>query len=160
MAAPEMIYMNADELKEWSDMREQIVKSAQYDSTEIEVFRRIRKQLVFECNKNGVGLLLGSDAPQVFNVPGFSAHHELQYLVDAGLTPYEALRSGTANVGRFWGRDDLGVVKTGAVADLILLNANPLENISNTRRIEGVLLGHRWMSGVYIAETLKKLEKR
>lgn len=160
MAAPEMIYMNADELKEWSDMREQIVKSAQYDSTEIEVFRRIRKQLVFECNKNGVGLLLGSDAPQVYNVPGFSAHHELRYLVEAGLTPYEALRCGTANVGRFWGRDDLGVVKTGAVADLILLNANPLENISNTRRIEGVLLGHRWMSGAFIAETLKKLEKR
>lgn len=160
MAAPEMIYMNADELKEWSDMREQIVKSAQYDSTEIEVFRRIRKQLVFECNKNRVGLLLGSDAPQVYNVPGFSAHHELRYLVEAGLTPYEALRCGTANVGRFWGRDDLGVVKTGAVADLILLNANPLENISNTRRIEGVLLGHRWMSGAFIAETLKKLEKR
>lgn len=160
MAAPEMIYMNADELKEWSDMREQIVKSAQYDSTEIEVFRRIRKQLVFECNKNGVGLLLGSDAPQVYNVPGFSAHHELRYLVEAGLTPYEALRCGTANVGRFWGRDDLGVVKPGAVADLILLNANPLENISNTRRIEGVLLGHRWMSGAFIAETLKKLEKR
>lgn len=160
MAAPEMIYMNADELKEWSDMREQIVKSAQYDSTEIEVFRQIRKQLVFECNKNGVGLLLGSDAPQVYNVPGFSAHHELRYLVEAGLTPYEALRCGTANVGRFWGRDDLGVVKTGAVADLILLNANPLENISNTRRIEGVLLGHRWMSGAFIAETLKKLEKR
>lgn len=160
MAAPEMIYMNADELKEWSDMREQIVKYTQYDSTEIEVFRRIRKQLVFECNKNGVGLLLGSDAPQVYNVPGFSAHHELRYLVEAGLTPYEALRCGTANVGRFWGRDDLGVVKPGAVADLILLNANPLENISNTRRIEGVLLGHRWMSGAFIAETLKKLEKR
>lgn len=160
MGAPEMVYMDADELKEWSDMREQIVHSARYDSAELEVFRRIRKQLVYECNRNGVGLLLGSDAPQVFNVPGFSAHHELQYLVDAGLTPYEALRSGTANVGRFWARADLGLVKTGAVSDLILLSGNPLKDISNTRRIEGVLLGNRWMSGVFIAETFKKLEKR
>ena len=53
----------------------------------------LRKKLIYECNKNGVGLLLGSDAPQVFDVPGFSVHHELRYLVDAGLSPYDALEN-------------------------------------------------------------------
>lgn len=160
MQASEMIYMDADELKEWSDMRDQIVLAPHYDSIQMVRFQQIRKQLVYECNKNGVGLLLGSDAPQVYNVPGFSTHHELQYLVNAGLSPYEALCTGTVNTGRFLGRDDLGVVKTGAVSDLMLLSDNPLENISNTRHIEGVLIGNRWMPKSFIMDALKKLEKR
>ena len=94
----------------------------------------MRRKLIAACNKNGVGLLLGSDAPQVFDVPGFSVHHELRYLVDAGLTPYEALKTGTVNVGKFLGRDDVGVIKVGAAADLLLLNNNPLENIEHSKK--------------------------
>ena len=95
----------------------------------------------------------------MFNVPGFSLHRELQYLVAAGLTPYEALRTGTINVARFYKRNDLGVVRTGAVSDLVLLNSNPLQDISNIRRIEGVLLGDRWLPKNFIEQTLKRLEK-
>ena len=72
---------------------------------------------------------MGSDAPQVFDVPGFSAHQELKYMVDAGLTPYEALRTGTVNVGVFLDNPNLGVIRPGAVADLVLLAQNPLQNI-------------------------------
>jgi imidazolonepropionase-like amidohydrolase len=119
----------------------------------------LRKKLIYECNKNGVGLLLGSDAPQVFDVPGFSVHHELRYLVDAGLTPYEALKTGTVNVGKFLNREDLGIIKNGAVSDLLLLNGNPLENINESKNIEGVMLGNLWLSKEYINAELKKLEK-
>ncbi len=103
--------------------------------------------------------MLGSDAPQVFDVPGFSVHHELKYLVDAGLTPYEALKTGTLNIGKFLGRDDIGMIKAGAVADLLLLNANPLENIDHSKNIEGVMMGNLWMNKEYINAELKKLEK-
>ena len=95
-----------------------------------------------------------------FNVPGISTHHELQYLVDAGLTPYEALKTGTMNVGVFYKKpNEMGVIKEGAYGDVVLVNANPLENIANTQKIEGVLVGNRWMNRAALDEMLKKLEK-
>ena len=114
----------------------------------------------FQGGRYGVGLLLGSDAPQVFDVPGFSTHQELQYLVDAGLTPYEALKTGTMNVGVFYQKpNEMGVIKEGAYGDVVLVNANPLENIANTQKIEGVLVGNRWMNRAALDDMLKKLEK-
>jgi imidazolonepropionase-like amidohydrolase len=88
-----------------------------------------------------------------------STHHELQYLVDAGLTPYEALKTGTFNVGVFYNKPEMGVIKEGANADVLLLNANPLENISNTQKIEGVLVGNKWLNRASLDDMLKKLEK-
>ena len=119
----------------------------------------LRRKLIYECNKNGVGLLLGSDAPQVFDVPGFSVHHELRYLVDAGLTPYDALKTGTVNVGKFLKREDIGVIKIGAVSDLLLLNGNPLSDINQSKNIEGVMMGNLWFGRDYRSAELKKLEK-
>lgn len=158
-AEPEMKYVKPKELKNWSATKNEIMSDPRYDSLTLVRFTQIRRKIICECNKAGVLLLLGSDAPQVFNVPGFSLHHELQYLVEAGLTPYEALRTGTVNVARFYKRDDAGVVRKGAVSDLILLNANPLEDISNSRSIEGVLLGDRWLSKNFIEQTLNALRK-
>ena len=107
-----------------------------------------------------MGLLLGSDAPQVFDVPGFSLHHELTYLVQAGLSPYEALRTGTVNPAAYFKRDDIGVIKPGAVADLILLDGNPLKDINETQHIAGVSLAGRWLSKDFIEQSLKSLEKK
>ena len=81
-------------------------------------------------------------------------------MVDAGLTPYEALRTGTVNIAKFLNRADMGVIKTGAVADLILLNDNPLTNIEHTKNIEGVMLNGKWLSRSWIDNELKKLEKK
>ena len=122
-------------------------------------FIELRRKLLLECQRYGVGLLLGSDGPQVFNVPGFSVHHELKYLVDAGLTPFEALQSGTVNVAKFYNKKDLGMIKEGFVSDLILLNGNPLQNIENTKKIEGVMLGNLFLPKDFISTELKKLEK-
>jgi imidazolonepropionase-like amidohydrolase len=105
-------------------------------------------------------MLLGSDAPQVYNVPGFSIHHELQYMVDAGLTPFEALQMGTVNVAKFFERSDAGTIKAGNVSDLVLLTANPLQDIGNTSQIEGVMLGNRWLPKEFIDSELKKLVKQ
>ena len=93
----------------------------------------------------GAGLLLGSDAPQVFNVPGFSLHHELRFMVESGLTPYEALVTGTTAVANFLATNT-GRVEIGRDADLLLLDANPLEDIGNTRRVHGVMLRGTWHS--------------
>lgn len=156
--APEMIYMSPQTLNGWVNAKNNLTNNPQFNADQVNRFIQLRRNLINACNRYQVGLLLGSDAPQVFNVPGFSLHHELKYMVDAGLTPYDALRMGTYNVGRYFNRPDIGVIKTGAVSDLILLNGNPLENIANTKNIEGVMLGNTWMPKEYIQSELKKLE--
>jgi imidazolonepropionase-like amidohydrolase len=123
-------------------------------------FIHLRRDLILACQKHGVGLLLGCDAPQVFNVPGFSTHHELEYLVRAGLTPYQALRTGTLNVAMYLNKKDAGMVRAGMVSDLILLDANPLADIKNTREISGVMIGNEWMDKLYIDAELRKLVKQ
>ena len=158
--APEMKYINPEALSNWVATKKKLMAQPQYDPAAIARYLQLRRKLIYESHKNGVGLLLGSDAPQVFNVPGFSTHQELQYLVDAGLTPYEALRTGTVNVGRYLNRPDIGVIQTGAAADLILISGNPLQDVKATQNIEGVLVGKRWLPKEYIAQELKKLEKR
>ena len=95
-----------------------------------------------------------------FWIPSFSVHHELKYLVDAELTPYEALRTGTVNVGKFLNSPEIGIIKTGAVSDLILLEGNPLSDIEETKNIIGVMLGNRWLSREWISKELKRMEKK
>ena len=157
--APEMIYMSPNTRTQWQQAKNNLLNSPTYDRDAMNHFLELRRKLVFELQKNGVGLLLGADAPQVYDVPGFASHHELKYMVDAGLTPFEALQTATVNVGKFLNRTDIGVVKEGAVADLVLLNKNPLENIQHTTSIEGVILNGKWLSKQWITETLKGLEK-
>ena len=156
---PESKYMAKNIAKQWVDGKTARVASPQYDPIKVNAFIQLRRKLIYECQKNGIGLLLGCDAPQVFNVPGFSTHNELGFLVDSGLTPYQALRTGTVNVAQYLNLPAAVMIKPGEVADLILINGNPLANISNTKSIEGVMLRGKWMSKEYIQDGLKKLEK-
>jgi imidazolonepropionase-like amidohydrolase len=121
----------------------------------------LRRQIIRALSDADAGLLLGSDAPQIFNVPGFAAHRELQAMVDAGLTPYQALRMGTAAPAAFLRESGkFGIVAAGASADLMLLDANPLANIANTQKIGGVMVRGRWLSRQFIDERLNELEQR
>jgi imidazolonepropionase-like amidohydrolase len=98
--------------------------------------------LIAPLNRAGVPLLAGSDLANSYVYPGFGLHDELGLLVRAGLTPAEALRTATINPARFLGlTDSLGVVAAGKVADLVLLEGNPLQNIANTRKIRAVIRG-------------------
>jgi imidazolonepropionase-like amidohydrolase len=100
-----------------------------------------------EMHAAGVRFLAGSDAAVVFVYPGDSLHGELQSLVDhAGLKPADALRAATMNPAAFFGLErELGAIKTGYRADLVLLDANPLEDIRATRKIAGVVRNGHWL---------------
>jgi cytosine/adenosine deaminase-related metal-dependent hydrolase len=121
---------------------------------ELDAFVDLRRRLIKALHDAGVPILLGSDAPQIFNVPGYSMHEELEALVAAGLTPYEALRTGTVNIARHLGVDDRGVVAEGMAADLVLLRANPLEGVANVRDPAGVMIQGRWLGADEIAAGL------
>lgn len=160
LSAPEMKYMKPEDLKGWENAKNSYLNNANYSKEKADALTKVRRNLILQCQKGGVGLLLGSDAPQIFNVPGFSIHHELKYLVDAGLTPYEALKTGTVNVATYLGKsNNSGVVKQGYAADLVLLSGNPLKDITQTKAVEGVMIGNKWLSKDFIATELKRLER-
>jgi imidazolonepropionase-like amidohydrolase len=124
-------------------------------------YLELRKRVLRALHDDGVGILLGSDAPQIFNVPGFSAHRELESMVAAGLTPMEALRSGTVLPARFFGREgEFGQLVAGAAADLLWLRDNPLEDIGNTQSIEGVMVRGRWLDRAAIDRGLDEIAAR
>jgi imidazolonepropionase-like amidohydrolase len=156
---PDSKYMNKQTVNQWIESKKNLMANPQYDPIKIDNFIKLRRKLIYECQKNEVGLLLGCDAPQVFNVPGFSTHNELKYLVDAGLTPYQALRTGTVNVAKYLKLADAGTIRPGAIADLVLINGNPLTDITNTKKVEGVMVRGKWLSKAEIDAGLKKLEK-
>lgn len=158
---PEMRYVPRPMLAQWVEARAGFQGSPEYDPAKARRFAEIRGKLIKALNDEGAGLLLGSDAPQWFNVPGFSLHRELRYLVDAGLTPYEALATGTRNVAGFLGTPgDFGTVAAGRRADLILLEANPLADIGNVQRRAGVMLSGRWLPESEIQAGLARIADR
>jgi hypothetical protein len=108
-----------------------------------------------ELRNAGVKLLAGTDAPQAYVYPGFSLHDELALLVRSGLTPLEALRAATYNPAEYFGAlDSLGTVGKGKLADLVLLDANPLTDIRNTRRISAVIANGRLFDSAALAQLL------
>jgi len=155
---PEMVYMSQKTLSNWIDGKNSLMKGSAYDSASVIALIDLRRKLIYACQKNGVGILSGSDAPQVFDVPGFSLHQELQYMVAAGLTPYEALLTSTVNVAKYFNLPDAGTIKEGNVSDLVLLNGNPLLDISQTQNIQGVIIGKRWLPKQDIDSTLNQLK--
>jgi imidazolonepropionase-like amidohydrolase len=113
-----------------SDLRAQLLKKSE--------------SLVAQMQKTGVHVLAGTDSPAPDVVPGYSLHEELELLVEAGLEPKDALRAATSAPAEFLGRSkDWGTVAPGKYADLVILDANPLAEIRNTRRIRAVVVrGH------------------
>ena len=109
----------------------------------VDVRNRLAKAIV----DSGGKVLAGSDSPDWFLVYGWTLHRELQNLVAAGLTPYQALAAATRNPAEYFGAlAEWGTLQSGRRADLVLLSANPLEDIRNTTRIEGVAIGGRWLA--------------
>ena len=104
------------------------------------------KAMVAQMQESGVHLLAGTDTPAPDVVPGFGLHEELALLVEAGLTPMQALQAATNSAARFLGKqDDSGTVAAGKYADLVLLDANPLQNIRNTGKIRAVVVGGQYL---------------
>ena len=150
---PEMRYMPRSTVQRWVAAKERQLNEREFSAEVGARAIEIRRQIILALHEAGAGLLLGSDAPQVFNVPGFSLHHELGFLVAAGLSPYEALRTGTTAVAEFFGTNT-GVVTVGSEADLVLLDANPFADIDNSRRVHGVMLRGTWYSSLELEKRL------
>lgn len=142
MARPGMAYISPATRETW---RQRVVDSRQaVPAADRQKLLQVRRDLIRALQQAGAGILLGSDAPQIMNVPGIAAHEELAFYVAAGLTPAQALATGTRQVAAFLDEPDAGHIAAGARADLILLDADPLQDISASRSIQGVMRDGRW----------------
>ena len=109
--------------------------------------------------RSGVGIMVGTDFGGAYIFPGYSVHKEMEMLVEAGLTPLQALQAATINPARYLGEtDSLGTVEAGKIADLVILSANPLEDISNTQRIHAVIVNGRFLDRGFLDILLQKAE--
>jgi len=116
-------------------------------------------EVVGIMHRAGVRFLAGTDVGGVFLVPGFSLHDELGYLVAAGFTPMQALQSATFDAARFLGQEkEWGTIQKGKLADLIVLDANPLLNISNSRKINAVVVNGRLLDRKTLDAMLDQVE--
>jgi imidazolonepropionase-like amidohydrolase len=112
--------------------------------------------------KAGVSILAGSDTgiSNAYTFPGFSLQDELGYLVHAGLTPLEALQCATINAAKWLGRlDSLGTIERGKLADLVLLDANPLVDIKNVRKIRAVVINGRMLDRARLDQIRAEVEE-
>ena len=158
---PEMRFMPKSILESWVRSKKEYAARPDFQPEAARRLVEIRRQLVKALHDAGAPLALGSDAPQFFNVPGFSIHHEMAMMVAAGLSPYEVLVTGTRNPAVYFGTpEEFGTVQVGRRADLILLTANPLEDIANVRHRAGAMARGRWLPGSMIQERLERIADR
>lgn len=167
-ALPEMQYVSQQQVNAWMNQKRNRALADQNQHMTPERRARylaLRRQMLKTLADEGAPLLMGTDSPQMFNVPGFALHRELMVAREAGLTPQQVLESGTRNVGRYV-RESLqldgnfGTVAVGQWADLVLLDADPTQDLANLSKRSGVMLRGRWVSAQEIAAGLDRLRNK
>jgi hypothetical protein len=118
----------------------------------------LRRKMLKALHDAGAKIALGTDSPQSFSVPGFSIHREMPIMVASGFTPFEVLQSGTRAPADYFGAlAEFGTVEVGKRADLILVEANPLQNVGNVSHRVGVMVRGQWLPESEIQERLKRI---
>jgi imidazolonepropionase-like amidohydrolase len=118
-------------------------------------------KMVGEVHKNKIGIMAGTDTPIGYLTPGLSLHEELSQLVEAGLSPLEALKTATLNPAIYFNLDnELGWIGENTWADLLILDANPLENINNTKQINAVIKQGNFLDRAQLDEILTAVSKK
>ncbi|GMR11975.1 MAG: amidohydrolase family protein [Gemmatimonadota bacterium] len=157
----EMRYWPADGVRGWARRRAERARAASRDPERADLWADNRMRVLEALADGGARVLMGTDSPQIFSVPGFSLHREMAAMAEAGMTPYQILVSGTQAVGDYFGRQDsFGTVAIGRRADLILLNSNPLREIGNVQDRAGVMVRGRWLSEGMIQSRLAEIAQQ
>jgi len=161
LARPEMAYVAPMTARFWRPENNYLARMSPELLDEVRAGDADRKRCVGVLHRNGARLLAGTDTGNPFVVPGFSLHEELANLVAAGLTPFEALRASTSGAAEFMEASaEWGSVAPGRRADLLLLAANPLDDVRNAGRRVGVMVRGRWLDEAALQAPLAELAVR
>lgn len=155
---PELKYLPRAMVDQWTKAVQNRLANPKYNAEHAKIYVDNRMRMLRALHAAGVSILLGSDAPQQFNVPGFSIHREMKRMADAGMSTYDILASGSARVGEYFkARDQFGTVAPGQRADLVLVDANPLQSLDNVAQRAGVMVRGRWMPESEIQDRLNRI---
>lgn len=154
----ELQYMPPNMVASWGRSQDRRRASDGFSQERQDLIAAQRIDLLGALNESGARILMGTDSPQVFSVPGFALVRELPFMVDAGMSPYEILVSGTRAVGEYLhDKDTFGTITAGSRADLVLLNSNPLEDVMRVFDRAGVMARGQWVSESEIQERLAEI---
>lgn len=155
---PEVRYMPPETVDRWRQ-----AVDTRLGATDVETNRRVaalRRRILAALHAGGANIALGTDSPQIFSVPGFSMHQEMALYVEVGMTPYEVLETATRRPAEYFGAtDEFGTVAVGRRADLLLLTANPLDDVANVRSRAGVMVRGRWIPAEEIDRRLTEIAR-
>ncbi len=158
---PSLKYVHPLLQSKWLTANNYVKNASAENATYFDSMVMFHFQLVKAFKEAGVPIVAGTDAGVSGVVAGFSLHDELALLVQAGLTPHEALNAATLLAAQWLGVDkQIGSIETGKLADLVLLDQNPLINIQNTRKIAGVFVNGKWLNKTKINTMLTDLANR
>ncbi|WP_057938767.1 amidohydrolase family protein [Algoriphagus resistens] len=150
---PEMKYMSEDQVQSWINAKTPLERSGVLTEENVQPYLEFRNLLFMTLHQAGVPVLMSSDSPQVFNVPGFSIHHEIALMSQAGMSNYEILKTGSVNPARYFDQEgEWGVIKEGASADFVLVKNNPLKDLNTLKEPFVVVMKGK----VYTRNELKK----
>jgi imidazolonepropionase-like amidohydrolase len=142
---PGVEYMPPPQVAAWTKQRQAFMAQPGFSKENNERFLQERRELLKALHDAGVNIALGSDAVQTFSVPGFSIFNEMQAMARSGMKPYDIYVTGGPNVARFFSREqEVGTVAVGKIADLVLVDADPLAGVANFEKQTGTMLRGRW----------------
>jgi hypothetical protein len=156
--SPGVEFMPAAVVEGWVKQRQQFMAQPGFNREANERFMAERRGLLNALHQAGVGIIMGSDAVQTFSVPGFSIHNEMGAMARSGLKPYDIYVTGSRNVARFFGREDeVGTIAVGKIADLVLVDADPLANVANFAHQTGTMSRGRWHPRAALLDQIKAM---
>jgi len=157
--APEMKYLPGLQIQQWVTQKKLLESQGVLSKANVQPYLEFRNQLFLSLHEAGVPMIMSSDSPQVFNVPGFSIHHEIEMMSGAGMSNLEILRTGTINPAMYFDqKGEWGIIEKGAAADFVLVEKNPLEDLSTMKRPIAVVMGGRFYDRARLDAELAKIE--
>ncbi|RUO42339.1 amidohydrolase [Pseudidiomarina aestuarii] len=158
LAYPELAYVPQQVSDGWRGFLENPSTSYFNESTAA-VQHANRQQLLKALYDGGVDIIFGTDAPQLFSVPGFSMHHEIRFMQDAGIPADAIIRSATVAAGEYFvEKDSFGLIAAGQRADFMIVNGNPLEDMTRLSDTQGVMVRGQWLSRAAIDSRLAEIK--
>ncbi|WP_291783614.1 amidohydrolase family protein [Cecembia sp.] len=157
----EMKYMPGIQVQQWVNQKKLLENQGVLRAENVKPYLEFRQMLLKKLYDAGVPILMSSDSPQVFNVPGFSIHNEIKSMHESGLTALDILRSGSRNVARYFDREgEFGILEKGASADFVLVSGNPLEDLNQLKHVKGVMLRGEWIDQKKIQAELERIKEK
>lgn len=157
--APEMKYLPGQLIQQWVNTKKQLERAGMLDKEFVAPYLEFRRGLFLELHKAGVPMIMASDSPQVFNVPGFSIHHEIALMSEAGMSNFEILKTGSVVAAEYMNASSSwGLIKEGYEADFVLVEKNPLDDLKTMQTPVGVVIRGKWISREELQKQLDRIE--